>query len=86
MSQDEQSFGFKTQAGAAGKCPACGGNDLIRGLEMHQGVEVGTFGIRYKTAKIFMGTEQLKAELCRSCGTVVRLYVKETNRNWRQSD
>lgn len=86
MSQDELSFGFRAQTGAVGKCPACGGSDLVRGLEMAQGVEVGTFGFRYRAAKIFVGTEQLKAELCRSCGTVVRFYVKETNRNWVQKE
>jgi len=86
MNQDENSFGFRMQAVSAGKCPSCGGSDLIRGLEMNQGVEVGTFGFRYRTAKIFVGTEKLNAELCRSCGTVVRFYVKETNRNWVQKE
>lgn len=86
MSQDETSFGFRTQSVSAGKCPSCGGNDLIRGLEMGQGVEVGPFGFKYRAAKIFTGTEQLRAEMCRSCGTVVRFYVKETNRNWVQKE
>ncbi len=84
MTQDTTSFGFSTPATQTGRCQHCGGSDLIGGLEVNQSVEVGSTGLRYKTAKIFVTVEPLKAELCRNCGTVVRFYVKETNRNWIQ--
>jgi hypothetical protein len=65
-------------------CPHCGGGDLISGLTMNQGVEVGAFGPVYRAAGIFRGTEALYMDLCRSCGTVARFYVKRTDRNWVQ--
>jgi hypothetical protein len=86
MNQDDISFGFSTPVTPAGKCPSCGGSDLVRGLELSQTVEVGSVGLRYKAGRILVGTEPLRAELCRRCGTIVRLYVKETNRNWLQKD
>lgn len=67
--------------GPVGKCPHCGG-EVVPGLAVNQNAEVGAIGLSYKTRFLFIGTEQLRADLCRTCGTVVRLFVKETNRNW----
>ena len=63
-------------------CPHCGGGDLVRGLELNQNAEVGSIGLAYRAAGIFRGTEGLWADLCRSCGTVVRFYVRRTDRKW----
>lgn len=66
------------------RCPHCGGSAIVTGLTLNQGVEVGPFGLRYKAAAIFTGTETLHADLCQSCGSIVRFFVKEVNRRWIQ--
>ncbi len=84
----DQEFASTTvfhQSGWSGKrCPACGGSDIVTCLEFGLGAEVGTFGLKYKAIGVFRGTEKLHADLCNACGTVVRLYVTETKRNWIQ--
>jgi hypothetical protein len=67
-----------------GQCPYCGSGDLATGLKVNQNAEVGRIGLAYNTAKIFVGTELLRADLCLSCGSVVRFFVKEPKRNWIQ--
>jgi predicted RNA-binding Zn-ribbon protein involved in translation (DUF1610 family) len=70
-------------SGWSGKpCPQCGSSDIVSGLEFNQGVEVGPFGLSYKDIAFMRGTEQLHTELCRNCGTIIRLYVNNTKRNW----
>ncbi|MBI5394977.1 MAG: hypothetical protein HZA91_06725 [Verrucomicrobia bacterium] len=44
--------------------------------------EVGSVGPSYKAGVLFHGTEPLYVDLCQACGTVVRLYVKKTERKW----
>jgi len=70
-----------TAAGSA-RCPHCGSTDVITGLKVSQNAEVGRIGLAYKAAVLFVGTEELHADLCRGCGSVIRFFVKETNRNW----
>jgi len=41
--------------------------------------------LNYTTGVLFRGTEPLLADLCRRCGTVVRLHVKQPDRNWVQN-
>ena len=67
---------------AGGSCPHCGSGELITGLKVNQNAEVGRIGLAYKAALLFVGTEELHADLCRACGSIVRFFVKETNRNW----
>jgi hypothetical protein len=63
-------------------CPHCGSSDIVSGLEFNLGVEVGPFGPIYKAVAFFTATEQLHAGLCRNCGTIIRIYVNDTKRNW----
>jgi hypothetical protein len=67
-------------------CPHCGGRNLRRNLRLNQNAEVGRIGLRYRTGGIFTGTEALLADLCETCGTVLRFFVKEPRRNWIPSD
>ena len=62
-------------------CPLCRSGDIVRNITMSQPVEVGSIGLEYKTS-IIRNTEPLLADLCRQCGTVVRLHVKHTDRKW----
>lgn len=65
-----------------GPCPHCGSRDVIPGLKLNQQAEVGRIGLPYKTGVLFVGTEPLLADLCRACGSVVRFFVADPNRNW----
>jgi hypothetical protein len=78
-------------------CPHCGGENFARGLMLHQFVSgskassLGHYlGIQYwitRPGKEFityqkLGVEPLHATICKDCGTVVRIYVVETDRDW----
>lgn len=64
------------------KCPYCGSEKVIQKTVVCQQNEVGLIGLRYKKAKIFFGAEQIYADLCAECGTLVRQYVERTDREW----
>jgi hypothetical protein len=64
------------------RCPHCGGGDVVRAIEVIQNAEVGRIGLEYKVLGPLRGAEQLLADLCRGCGTVIRLYVRTTDRKW----
>ena len=66
-------------------CPCCGSLKIRRNLELGQTAEAGHIGLPYRAGGIFTGTEALLADLCETCGTVVRLSVKETRRKWISS-
>ncbi len=63
-------------------CPYCGSTEVTVGIRLGKTAETGDIGPKYKSGFLLRGTEPLDADLCRGCGTVVRLYVKETNRQW----
>ncbi len=62
-------------------CPHCGSSDIIAGFKL-QAVRTEPVGLNYKAGRFFTESENLRAELCRTCGTVVRLYVNNAKRNW----
>ena len=63
-------------------CPSCGSPDVVRNVTMSQPVEVGSIGLEYKATLGIRKTETLLSDLCKQCGTVVRLHVKHTDRKW----
>jgi hypothetical protein len=67
----------------ADRCPHCGDTDLARGVELGLAAESGNVGLKCQVAFVFGGTEPSYVDLCQTCGSVARLYVKETNRKWR---
>jgi len=69
-------------AAGGARCPHCGSADVITGLKVNQNAEVGRIGLAYKAAVLFVGTEELRADLCHACGSVIRFFVKEPSRNW----
>lgn len=69
-------------APGGGICPHCGSQDVLTGLKLNQSAEVGRIGLAYKAAVLFVGTEQLQADLCHACGSVVRFFVQDASRNW----
>jgi hypothetical protein len=69
---------------AGSRCPQCGGGDVVKGLKLNQTADEGWIGLAYKALAILWVTEPLQADLCRTCGTVVRLFVKDPTRKWVQ--
>ena len=67
-------------------CPHCGSDDLVNGLPVVGSPDVGGIGIKYKSGTLLGTTttryEPLLLDLCNSCGTVVRFFVKNVERNW----
>ena len=70
------------------KCEYCGGSQIINGLTV-SAFGSHDAGLRCKPKKeSFLRwlernkRETLFAELCTSCGTVKRLYVKDPKRDW----
>ena len=65
------------------RCPYCGSQDIVADVRVNQTADAGRIGLAYKTRFLVTGTAALRTELCRSCGSVLRLYVKETGKNWQ---
>ena len=63
-------------------CPHCGGANIVRGIHVSKTAEAGDVGLSYQTALIITGTEPMLADLCQSCGTLVRLWVQRVDRKW----
>ena len=72
-------------------CEHCGGSQLISGLTVSAsggGGDVRPGLLCKEKKKRFFGwsergkRESLFADLCTSCGTVKRLYVKDPKRDW----
>src|SRR5262249_14649192 len=53
--------------GGIGRCPHCGGADLVRAVKLGQLAEAGSIGLRFRTLLVFVGTEPLYADLCKRC-------------------
>ena len=54
----------------------------MAGVEVSMTAESGSVGPSFKTGLILRGTEPFVVDLCPACGTVARLYVKNTDRKW----
>ena len=71
-------------------CSHCGGQKIARKLKLGQSAEVGSIGLDYQSSGSFLGisvtgTEPLYADLCKSCGTVTRLYVMNADQKWNHN-
>ncbi|MGA2554842.1 MAG: hypothetical protein ABSG04_01025 [Verrucomicrobiota bacterium] len=63
-------------------CPECGGADIAKSIGIAKMTEAGSIGLGYSTDYFVKASEPLVADLCRNCGTVVRLYVKKVDKRW----
>ena len=66
-------------------CPHCGSPDTIVGAKLSHTAKTGSIGLSYTSGVLFRGTEPLFADLCRHCGTVIRLRVEHPDRHWVQN-
>ena len=66
------------------KCPHCGSEKIDIGVVWGKTTGIaGNVGLLYKSG-IFIGTAQVYSDLCLSCGTILRTYIKESpDREWR---
>jgi hypothetical protein len=65
------------------RCPYCGSSDVAADVLVNQLADAGRIGLAYKSGVFLTRTAAFYVELCRQCGSVVRLYVKETGKNWK---
>ena len=65
------------------KCPCCGSEKIDVGIAWGKTAGLsGNLGLLYKTG-VFVGTAQVYSDLCLSCGTVLRTYIKDKpDREW----
>jgi hypothetical protein len=63
-------------------CSHCSSTQIVSGVEINQGIEIGSFGLVYKALGPMRGTERLLADLCLNCGTVTRFFVRNTQKKW----
>jgi transcription elongation factor Elf1 len=63
-------------------CPECGGTDIVKSIGISKMTEAGPIGLGHHTEYFVKATEPLVVDLCRNCGTVVRLYVKKADKRW----
>ena len=63
-------------------CPECGGTDIVKSIGIAKMTEAGSIGLGHNTDYFVKATEPLVVDLCRNCGTVVRLYVKKADKRW----
>ena len=58
-------------------CPHCGSDKIEEGVAWGKTSGVaGSLGLKYR-AGMFVGTAQVYSDLCLSCGTLLRTYIKE---------
>ncbi|MBL0331724.1 MAG: hypothetical protein IPP08_11130 [Chlorobiota bacterium] len=66
-------------------CNFCNGNNLVSDLIVEVINDTGNIGFHYESeSKSYFNTnsEKIFAQLCRYCGTVIRMYVKNPDRKW----
>jgi|WetSurMetagenome_2_1015567.scaffolds.fasta_scaffold506125_2 hypothetical protein len=64
------------------KCIYCNSTDLIRDIKIGLTAECGHVGLDYSGFLGIVGTEPLYADLCNSCGSIVRFHVLTTDHKY----
>ncbi len=64
-------------------CIYCKSSNVIKNVIITGGNHMHPTGIVYTERKIWTKTEPIIGEVCKDCGSI-RLYVQNTNRNWKQ--
>jgi hypothetical protein len=63
-------------------CPECGSTEIVEGVGVSKTAEAGGIGLSYRSLGVLRGTSPLYADVCRKCGTVNRLFVREPDKPW----
>lgn len=64
------------------RCPYCNGANIQQDVPVGQNAEVSAIGLKYKADFLMFGVERFHADLCKDRGSIVRLFVGNTGRNW----
>jgi hypothetical protein len=64
------------------KCIYCNSQNIKTDIVVDQTADAGRIGLAYRTKFILGGVEEFYADLCLDCGSITRLYVKNSDRNW----
>jgi uncharacterized membrane protein (UPF0127 family) len=64
------------------KCIYCNSTNIQADVVVGQTAEPRALGLKYRTNFLIFGVEPFYAELCKDCGSIVRFYLKKTDRNW----
>lgn len=65
------------------RCTYCKGTNIVRHVKIDQTADAGRIGLAYKTRFIIDATEQMFADLCDDCGSLLRIFVDTPGRKWR---
>jgi hypothetical protein len=76
--------GFPPKAWTGAPCTHCGSRDIVSELRYNPDAEVNPLSFSYRAFAPLWGTEEIYADLSRGCGTIIRAFVKNTNRKWNQ--
>lgn len=64
------------------KCNYCGAENIEVGIQAGIKGDTGALSLKYDTA-FYVGTASVYVDLCRDCGGIVKMYIKDrTDRNW----
>jgi hypothetical protein len=64
------------------KCIYCNSTNLQTNITIGQSAETGGIGLQYHTKFLIIGVEPFYADLCKDCGSISRLYIKNSGKNW----
>lgn len=63
-------------------CQYCGSENIIRSIVGSSGVDVGNIALEHKKG-IFVAYATVYFDLCKNCGSITRMYIKEsTDKKW----
>lgn len=68
------------------RCPYCGSSNIINGIMVDQTADAGRIGLAYRVRFKMVFTEQVLADLCDDCGSLVRIFVRTIGREWVTDD
>ncbi len=65
-------------------CIYCGSDKLVTGINIKMSAEVNRIGLSHRSKLLSMlrGVEPVYADLCKECGSITRLWVKNTEQYW----
>jgi hypothetical protein len=66
-------------------CSECGSTEITEGIAVSQSAVSGEIGLSCKSLAFLTASAPLFADLCIKCGTVVRFYVRDTDKQWIKS-
>ncbi len=64
-------------------CQYCGCQDIEQGIVGTGNDNASNFALTYRRGGIFVGLTTVYFDLCKNCGAITKMYIKEsTDKNW----